>query len=82
MLKCLIFFLFSCYFSLVLYFSFVSQSCQITNDAQYPAGTKETTFSVDSEGNVVITYGKSTSGSSERYDTQKCYPNRLISSDG
>ena len=54
----------------------------MTYYAQYPAGTKDTTFSVDSEGNVVITYGKSTTGSSERYDTQKCYPNRLISSDG
>ena len=61
---------------------FFSQSCQITDQAQNPAGTKDTTFSVDSDGNVVIAYGKSTSGSSERYDTQRCYPNRLISSDG
>lgn len=54
----------------------------MTYGAQYPAGTKDTTFSVDSEGNVVITYGKSATGSIERYDTQKCYPNWLISSDG
>ena len=35
------------------------QSCQRTYAENYPAGTANTTFSVDSEGNVVITYGAS-----------------------
>ncbi|CAH3154395.1 unnamed protein product [Porites lobata] len=34
-------------------------SCQRTYTENYPAGTADTTFSVDSEGNVVITYGAS-----------------------
>ena len=35
------------------------QSCQRTYVENYPAGTANTSFSVDSEGNVVITYGPS-----------------------
>lgn len=34
-------------------------SCQRTDIENYPAGTANTTFSVDSEDNVVITYGAS-----------------------
>ena len=37
------------------------QSCQRTDIENYPAGTANTTFSVDSEDNVVITYGASKS---------------------
>ncbi|CAH3154391.1 unnamed protein product [Porites lobata] len=36
-------------------------SCQRTNTENFPAGTANTTFSVDSEGNAVITYGASKS---------------------
>ena len=42
---------------------FFSQSCQILGVQNYPAGTANTTFSVDSEGNVVIIYGASKSHS-------------------
>ena len=35
------------------------QSCQRTDFENYPAGTANTTFSVDREDNVVITYGAS-----------------------
>ena len=35
------------------------QSCQRTYAENYPAGAANTTFSVDSEDNVVITYGAS-----------------------
>ena len=35
------------------------QSCQIVGASEFPAGTENATFSVDSEDNVVITYGAS-----------------------
>ena len=33
------------------------QVCQITTADGYPAGSKDTSFDVDSVGNVVILYG-------------------------
>ena len=43
----------------ILIIFILPQSCQRTYTENYPAGTADTTFSVDSEGNVVITYGAS-----------------------
>ncbi|CAH3190923.1 unnamed protein product [Porites evermanni] len=45
-------------------------SCQTTDTARNPAGTKDTTFSVDSEGNAVITYGKSTASDGTERQTK------------
>ena len=46
------------------------QSCQILYSSQNPAGTEDTTFSVDSEGNVVIKYGEIKGSDNKlRYDT-------------
>ena len=50
------------YPNILLILIFFSQSCQIlTGPSNFPAGTANTTFSVDSEDNVVITYGASKS---------------------
>ena len=43
----------------ILIIFILPQSCQRTLEENFPAGTADTTFSVDSEDNVVITYGAS-----------------------
>ena len=43
----------------ILIIFILPQSCQRTYAENFPAGTANTTFSVDSEDNVVITYGAS-----------------------
>ena len=45
----------------ILIILILPQSCQRTNTENFPAGTANTTFSVDSEGKAVITYGASKS---------------------
>ena len=45
----------------ILIIFILPQSCQRTIAENVPAGTANTTFSVDSEDNVVITYGASKS---------------------
>ena len=39
------------------------QVCQLAGSDGYPAGSKDTSFSVDSSGNVVISYGGITDSS-------------------
>ena len=57
--------------SALMYFLSI-EVCQIVED-NYPAGSQDSSFSVDSEGNVVISYGGTTgSDGKTRYLSYYC----------